>query len=246
MINLFICETKKYKNTYINLLALVAMISPVVLLAIAYVVGKSDFIASESYDWYSFTTNVIEAFVFLLGPLIISFISVSSVIYEYQCKTMKNILTTPYSRTHVIIAKMLYLSVLVIALYLCVAITNVLCAFFIGFPVTLEEVVQYSSYFLLAGVATIVILPLTMLITLIFKSFVPAMVISVAGIIPNMSAFHWDKCYLSPWAAPEVLVLTKAGFMEVDIVYPATSAIVYFLIFFVAVILYFKHSDQHC
>jgi bacitracin transport system permease protein len=246
MINLLICETKKYKNTYIKLLAFLGMISPVVLLAIAFAIAKRDFIASNSYDWYSFSTRVVEAFVFLLGPLITGFISVSSIFYEYQCKTMKNILATPYTRTQVIIAKVLYISVLVIVLYICVAVTNILCAFMLGFNITLEEVIKYSSLFLLAGVATTIIVPLSMLITLIFKSFIPAMVISAAGIIPNISAYVWDKCYLSPWAAPEVLVLTTAGYMKIDIIYPAITAVLYFVIFLVSVVLYFKHSDQHC
>lgn len=246
MINLLICELKKYKHTYINLLALAGMISPVILLAIAYIIGKNEFSANNSYDWYSFSTKVIEMFVFLLGPLITGFISVSCIFYEYQCKTMKNILTTPYSRKAVIIAKILYISVLVITLYICVAITNILCAFLLGFNITVEEVTEYSACFLLAGVTTTVIVPLSMLITLLFKSFIPAMVISVAGIIPNVSAYHWDKCYLSPWAVPEVLVLTKAGFMKIDIRYPIITAIIYLILFLSLVIFYFNYSDQHC
>ncbi len=246
MINLLICETKKYKNTYIILLALLGMISPVILMAIAFTVARQDFIASDSYTWYKFSSYVVEAFVFLLGPLITSFISISSVFYEYQCKTMKNILTTTYSRTQIIIAKMIYISMLVIGLYLCVAIADVACGFILGFDITIKEIIKYTGYFLLSGLATIVIVPLSMLLTLIFKSFIPPMVISVAGIIPNMSAYQWDKCYLSPWAAPEVLILTKAEFMKINILYPTITTIVYFILFLISMIIFFRHADQHC
>lgn len=116
----------------------------------------------------------------------------------------------------------------------------------LGFNITSEEVIKYSSYFLLAGIVTTIIIPLSMLITLIFRSFIPAMVISIADIIPNISAYHWDKCYLSPWTVPEVFVLIKAGFLKIDAIYPAISAVLYLVIFLSSLVLYFKHSDQHC
>lgn len=59
------------------------------------------------------------------------------------------------------------------------------------------------------------------------------MVISAAGIIPNISVYHWSHCYLSPWALPEVLILTKAGYLQTAILYPIITAafIIYYLIY---------------
>lgn len=246
MLQLIYCEMKKFKATYINLLALLGMISPVFLMGIAFIVAKEDFVAVNAYNWYSFSTRIVEAFVFLVGPLITCFLSVCSVFYEYQCKTMKNILATPYSRIQIILAKVFYLSLLIMILYGCVAIANVCMALLLGFPITMTEILQYSGYLLLAGLGTTIIIPLTLILTLLCRSFIPAMVISVAGIVPNISAYQWDKCYVSPWAAPEVLVLVRAGYMDVDIKYPIISAVIYMFLFMTVLLLYFNKADQHC
>lgn len=244
MINLLSCEIKKHKNTYITSLGFLGMISPVILLAVAYFAVSEDLILKNIYNWYSFNTRIVEFFVFLVGPLITAFISISSIFYEYQSGTMKNILITPYSRTKIILGKMIYVSLLVIVLYGCVAILNIICALFLGFNITTNEIINYSGYLLLAGLATTVIVPLSMLMTLTFKSFIPAMVISVMGIIPNMSAYHWDKCYLSPWAAPEVIVLVKAGFLKINILYPVIMILFYLGLFVTVLLIYFNRSDQ--
>lgn len=221
------------------------MISPVILIAIGTLIVKEDLITQGIYTWHSFTGRVMELFVFLIGPLIASFIAISSVFYEYQSNTIVNLLTAPYSRSRIMAGKIIYISALIIGLYLCVALTNTICAVLLGFPITTSELYNYNADFLLAGITTLVIVPLAMLLTLVFKSFIPAMVISVAGIIPNLAAFHWDKCYLSPWASPEVLVLSVAGNLKINAVYPSISLIVYTAIFLIATFVYFNYSDQY-
>lgn len=245
MINLLESEFKKYKHTYIYTLGFLGMISPVLLVAIGTMMVREDLITQGIYTWHSFTGRVIELFVFLVGPLIASFIAISSVFYEYQSNTIVNLLTAPYSRSSIITGKIVYISALIIGLYLCVALTNTICAVLLGFPITTDELFNYNADFILAGITTLVIIPLAMLITLIFRSFIPAMVISVAGIIPNLAVFHWDKCYLSPWASPEVLVLSVAGHLKMNLIYPSISLIIYTTIFLVATVVYFNYSDQY-
>ncbi|UTB32307.1 MAG: ABC transporter permease [Methanobacterium sp. ERen5] len=245
MIQLIRSESLKYKSTYIYTLGLLGMISPVILIAIGTLMVRDDLITQGLYSWHSFTGRVMELFTFLIGPLITSFIAISAVFHEYQSHTMGNILSTPYSRSKIISGKLVYIALFVIGLYAAVALTNTICAILLGFPITLSEVIDYNSDFLLAGVATLVIIPLAMLLTLIFRSFIPAMVISIAGIIPNLTVFHWDKCYLSPWAAPEVLVLSIAGNLKINIIYPTISLTIYSALFLIALLLYFRYSDQY-
>lgn len=245
MINLLQSEFKKYKNTYVYTLGLLGMISPVILIAIGTFAVREDLIIKGMYNWHSFTGRVVELFVFLVGPLITSFIAISSIFYEYQSHTIENILTTPYSRSKVILGKLAFVSLLIMVLYACVAVTNIICAVFMGFPIAMSELFNYSSYLMLASVATLVIVPLAMLLTLIFRSFIPAMVISVAGIIPNLAAFHWDKCYISPWAAPEIMILKIGGYLQIDLIYPIMFIIFYLTLFLGALLLYFHYSDQY-
>lgn len=246
MINLLQCELKKYKSTYIYTLGFLGMISPVILIMIGTFIVREDLITQGVFTWHSFYGRVISFFVFLIGPLLASFIAVSSIFNEYQSNTMGNILTTPFSRSKVILAKFGYISLLVIGLYACVALTNILCALLLGFTITGSEVLDYTSYLMLAGVTSIEIIPLAMLLTLIFRSFIPAMVISVAGIIPNLAVFHWDKCYLSPWAAPEVIVLKAAGYLDnIDYIYPTAAVLLYLGVFLSVLLIYFHYSDQY-
>ena len=185
-------------------------------------------------------------FMFLIGPLLTSFIAVSAVFYEYQSHTMGNMLTTPYSRLKIILGKLGYISLLIIGLYACVALVNIICAFVLGFSINTSEIVNYTGYLMLASVITLVILPFAMFLTLLFRSFIPAMVISVAGIIPNLTVYHWDKCYLSPWAAPEVIVLKVAGYLgNINLIYPVISILFYLGVFLSVLLIYFHFSDQY-
>lgn len=246
MINLFQSEYKKYKGTYIYTLGFLGMISPVILITIATFMVRGDLITQGIYTWHSFYGRLVAFFVYLIGPLLTSFIAVSAVFNEYQSHTMGNLLTTPNSRLKIISAKLGYISILIIGLYACVALTNILCAILLGFNITSTEIIDYTSYLMLAGVTTLVIVPLSMLLTLVFRSFIPVMVISVAGIIPNFAVYHSDYCYLSPWAVPEVIVLKTAGYLEnIDLIYPWTSLLIYFGIFLSVLLIYFHYSDQY-
>jgi len=246
MINLLQSEYKKYKGTYIYTLGLLGMISPVILIAIGTLMVRGDLITQGVYTWHSFFGRVVSFFMFLIGPLLTSFIAVSAVFYEYQSHTMGNMLTTPYSRSKIILGKLGYISLLIIGLYACVALVNILCAFGLGFSITISEIFNYTGYLMLASVTTLVILPFAMLLTLLFRNFIPAMVISVAGIIPNLTVYHWDKCYLSPWAAPEVIVLKVAGYLgNINLIYPVISILFYLGVFLSVLLIYFHFSDQY-
>ncbi|MBZ9570149.1 ABC transporter permease [Methanobrevibacter sp. TMH8] len=246
MINLLKTEHKKYKNSYITTLGLLGMISPLIIIAIGTFIVREDLIIQGIYTWHSFFGRVISFFMMLIGPLITAFISINSIYYEYRSHTMENLLNSPNSRLKIILSKMSYVSLLVLGLYACVAITNIICAYLLGFTITSTEIIDYSSYIMLAGVTNIVIIPLMMWLTLIFKDFIPPMIIAIAGIIPNLAAFHWDKCYLSPFAVPEVIVLGIAGILpETSLVYPLITIITYFIAFLTILILYFKYSNNY-
>lgn len=72
------------------------------LVILAFLFTKDTFINTNGYNWTTYNKLFIEFLVFLIGPLITSFVSIFSIYYEYSQKTMKNILTTPFSRINIL------------------------------------------------------------------------------------------------------------------------------------------------
>lgn len=244
MISLLKCEFKKFRRTYINSLSFLGMLTPVLLILLMFIFKKDYFIEHGSYTWENFNDQLQIFFVFLVGPIITSFIAVFSVYYEYQEKTMKNILTSPHGRISIILTKILYVSVYVVLQYITVAVIDVLCALLLGFDFTLNNVGYYSLHLALAGLSTVMLVPLMVFITLLFKSFIPPLVITVAGTISNVIFLNWEHSYISPWTLSADIMLILEGKLKMEMVYPVVSLVAYFFIFMTFALVYFNRADQ--
>lgn len=244
MIRLLKCEFVKFKSTYINSLSSLGMLFPVILTLIVFIVKKDDFIKGGGYNWNNFDRQLTMFFVFCVGPILTSFIGVFSVYYEYQQLTIKNVLMAPFGRVPVILTKIIYVSLFVILQYAAVAVINILSAFILGFDVTYEKAAEFTRQLLMAGLSTVMLVPLMILITLIFKGFIAPMIAAVAGTLSNVLALNWEKSYLSPFAIPADISFIIAGNMPMDIKLPIISACVYFTVFMTATLIYFKKVDQ--
>ena len=238
------CEFKKFNCTYINSLSMLGMLLPVFLVLIMFLIKKDDFIASGSYNWEMFNSQLSTFFVFLVGPIITSFIAVFSVFYELEQKTFKNMLTSPHRRFTIILTKIIYVSIFVILQYVLVAAINITCASLLGFNFTFEEARSYSLSLIYAGMSTVLLVPMMMFLALLFKSFIPALVIAVAGTISNILVLNWEYSYFSPWAVPADIFAISGSKLTMPIYYPLTSFAVYFVVFAVLTILYFQYADQ--
>lgn len=245
MIHLLKCEFKKFKNTYINSLSFLGMLSPILLVLLMFLIKKNDFIKSGNYNWNTFNSQLSMFFIFLVGPIITSFIAVFSVYYEYQEKTMKNMVSSPHNRIKIILVKVLYVSVLVVLQYVFVAIVNVLCAKLLGFDFTMAQLWRNSCQIVLAGLTTVILVPFMIFITTLFRTFIPAMIIAVAGTISNVLLLNWEKSYLSPWANPANISLIVTKQLKMDMIYPVLSTCAYFLVFMVFAVVYFHRADQN-
>ncbi len=245
MIRLLKCEFGKFRRTYINSLSFLGMIFPVLLVFVVFLIKKDDFIKNNSYDWDTFNGQLSLFFVFFLGPIITSFIGVFSIYYEYQQLTIKNLLMAPHGRIPVILTKIIYVSLFVLLQYALVAAFNILSALILGFDVTYAKAGEFTWQLMMAGLSTVILVPLMILITLIFKGFIAPMVATVAGTLSNVLLLNWEKSYLSPFAIPADIsfIITKKA--EMNITYPVTSACVYFAVFMTATLLYFKKADQN-
>jgi len=244
MLNLLKCEFKKFKGTYINSLSFLGMLFPIILIALMFLVKRTDFIKHGSYNWDYFNSQLTIMFVFLIGPIITSFIAVFSVFYEYQEKTMKNILSSPNSRTMIILTKIIYVSFYVLLQYAAIAVINVLCALLFGFDITIASALDKSIHLIVAGLTTIILVPLMMFLTLFAKNFIPPLVITVAGTVSNAILLNWEKSFVSPWANPSNFVFIMEKTSKMDIIYPIACTCVYFVLFMIFSILYFNKADQ--
>jgi bacitracin transport system permease protein len=245
MIKLLKCEFRKFKKTYINSLSLLGMMVPVILVTMMFLFKRNDWIKAGYYTWDKFFMNLQTFFVLLVGPIITSFIAVFSVFHEYQSRTMKNVLSSPHSRMSIIASKMIYVSAFVILQYAGVALMNILCAFVLGFNVTFDKLINFSGQIIIAGATTLVLIPMMMFLTLLFKNFIAGMVITVAGTISNVLLINWEKSYFSPWAAPVDLSAIIGGELNMKMAYPLISIFAYLLFFAAATLVYFKVSDQN-
>jgi bacitracin transport system permease protein len=244
MFRLLKCEFKKFKNTYVNLLSFMGMLLPVMLVALVFLLRKDYLIKSDGYNWKNFNQQLSIFFIFLVGPIITSFIAVFSIFYEYQEKTMKNVLSSPNGRIKIIFVKIIYVSLFVILQYVIVALVNILCALILGFEIKADSLFVNSVALILAGLSTVILVPLMMFATLLFKSFIPGMMLTVVGTISNVLILNWDKSYLSPWATPADFSFSIMDKAQMKIIYPIISTCSYLILFIILAVIYFKWSDQ--
>lgn len=244
MLGLLQSEYKKYRGAYIVSLSQLGMLTPVLLVVGMFLISRDTFIADNRYNFETFSLYVVQLFVLLVGPIISSFIASCSVYYEYQQMTMKNLLSSPHHRGEILLAKLLYVGFFILLQYVLVALLSAAAAYLIGVPVPWDEALQQVYWLFIAGAASLVLVPMMMLITLWFKSFVPAMVLAVVGTASNILALNWDHSYLSPWAIPGDIFLILQRNLEMDISYPGSSLVVYLVLTLVAAFLYFIHADQ--
>lgn len=230
-------------HTYVNSLSFLGMMSTIMLISLMFIIKRHEWLQNGTYNWEIFNEQLTIFLVFLAGPIITSFIAVFSIFYEYQQRTINNILTSPHGRVQVIAAKILYVSAFVVLQYAAVAAISVLCALALGFNITPALVLENSSRIMIAGLATIALVPLMMLITLLSRSFIPAMVISVIGTISNVLLLHWEKSYLSPWTIPSDMVLIISNKIDMNIIHPLISLGSYFILFIAIIIVYSKKAD---
>lgn len=237
-------EYQKYRGAYVVSLSQLGMLFPVLLVVGMFLIEKHDFIANNSYNYEVFTLYVAQLFVLLVGPIISSFIASISVYYEYQQGTLKNLLTSPHNRSKIILTKLIYVTVFILVQYALAAILCAVLATIIGIDVSWWAALEQIYFFFLVGAATLVLVPLMMFFSLLFESFVPAMVLAVVGTASNVLALNWDKSYLSPWAIPTDFLLMLQNKLNLDIIYPCGSLAIYLSVSLIALFIYFIRSDQ--
>lgn len=185
---------------------------------------------------YIFLTALIATMIFgLIGTYVFD--------REYQEKTLDNMLTIPIGRAEVIISKMIILLGWIIFLVL---FTFGLSIFlnYMGVFVELNGTIlfKYLRIYILTGVLHFALIPVIILITLVFKSYIYSIGFSIFVTITSLVITNTKYGELFPWSLPYLLAAYKGNFYY-PIYYPIISIILTFIISLAFCIVYFNNED---
>lgn len=237
MIRLIKNEFRKFSNSYINIVSFAAMSFPVVFTSLVYYFGDS-----FAFTWQAYINSLHLFYGIFLGSLIPSFVAIFSIYYEFKEGTMKNLVTSPYSRVQIIVSKTLYVSVFIIGLYIAAAILVVFSGVLIGLDTSFQDVVHGLKMVIVPGMTTVVFVPLMIYVTLIFRNFVVPVIITFIGTVIGIPIINLGNSYFYPWMIPSNFFFRLEN-PDAVATLPIVFLIGYIALFFLLSIIKFRRMD---
>lgn len=182
-------------------------------------------------------------FAVLIAPMMFGLIATYIFNREYQEGTLGNMLTIPTGRTELIISKMIILFGWIFFLILFnfgLSIFLNYMGVFIEF--NKEIIINYLIGYLATGVLYFLLMPVTIFITLIFKSYIPSMGFSIFVTITSLVITNTKFGELFPWSLTYLLATSFENF-HYPVTYSIASIVVTFIISFAACLVYFNRLD---
>ena len=240
MIILIKNEFKKFSNSYINIVSLLAMLFPVVFTFIVYHFSGDKMMGN---DWAAYTASLHLFYGVFLGGLIPSFIAIFSIYYEFKEGTIKNLLTSPHSKLKIILSKILYVCLFIALMYTIIAVLVVVSGLMLGFDSSASAILNSLKFVIIPGLSTIVFVPMMVFLTLLFKSFIPPLVFALIGTIAGLPLLNLGKAYYYPWTIPSNFFFKLRLTQPVSFLSPIILLSVYFSIFLVFSTIMFYRMD---
>ncbi|ACL69232.1 bacitracin ABC transporter, permease protein, putative [Halothermothrix orenii H 168] len=179
----------------------------------------------------------------LVGTMLFALITTYLYNREYEEDTLKNLLTIPVGRGQLIISKMVILlgwvEVIMVFAYLMVIALAVAGSFS---EITLKVMLAGLGKYLLTGLYLYMLTPVIILITLVFKSYVPPLAFSIAASLGTLIVMQSKYISLYPWSIPIVLTKKFDG-LEYSIETSLLILIGVFVTGILASIVYFVKTD---
>ena len=238
MVKLIRTEFKKFSNSYINYISFGAMLFPVIFTSLIYY-----FTDSFAFTWYAYVNSLHLFYGIFIGALIPSFIAIFSVFYEFSEGTIKNILTSPYSRTQIIVSKILYVFLFVIGLYIAAGVLVLLSGMLIGLETTFSDVIGVFKRVTITGMTTVVLVPMMIYITLLCRNFVLPVVVTFLGTAVGIPLINLGQSYFYPWMIPSHFFFRMSSSDPMDFSMPVITFVSFTTLFFVLSIIRFKKMD---
>ncbi|WP_217595550.1 ABC transporter permease [Cohnella sp. GbtcB17] len=249
MLNVFYAEILKLKRTQLLWLTLFGGMLPAVL---------SIFGQSRSLNWNDFLINNSLFLNVMIAPLLLSLLAGFVVVREYGDNTINQLFVYPHHRVKILIGKMIIILFLSTAIFvLNYALT--LAAGSIMSDQQLSEALFWkftrANAWMLAFQALLI--PVTMTVGIIGKSFIPPIVLGIVAVLINMMGMQGVEDHIAgrvtfvsyiPFGSMIVhlLDMMKANVPDdiyrIHALYPQAAV---FLLFFLFNVFYYTKSEVH-
>lgn len=244
MLRLIEMEIFKLKRSKIFLIGICgAAIAPILnfLVFLSYTREFADkAIALEKY--YSHTLTFLSI---LIATLLFGLIATYIFNREHQENTLKNILTIPIGRTAFIISKTIILYGWIISTMI---ITFLLTTLFgitgIFIEVNKDVIINFMKIYLLCGNLIFLLTPVIILITLIFKSYVPSIATSIFLTFMGVVIVNTKFEAFFPWTAIYVIINNTINTQGFEL-YPWIAILATFILSYGGCIIYINRADVH-
>jgi len=197
MFNLIRNEFRKFRGSYINIVSFAAMLFPALFTSLFYY-----FSDSFRFEWGAYINSLHLFYGIFLGSFVPSFIAIFTVYAEFKNGTMKNMIASPYSRLQIITAKTVYCVLFVAGLYIATGLLVLVSGLLIGLPTTGADVLHVFLWVSVTGMTTVVLIPMMIYCTLLFRSFVAPVVITFLGTVVGVPIINLGHSYFYPWMLP--------------------------------------------
>lgn len=216
-----------------------AMVLPLVFTALFYYFND----ARPGDDWDAYTNSLNLFYGVFLSALIPSFVSIFSLYYEFKEGTIKTVLFSAYDRSLLIIAKLAFVCLYIIILYASAAFLTVLSGIPLGFDRSAASLARAFLHILLPGITSILFVPMMAYLTLLFKSFIPPLIIAFIGTIGSVALINIGNAFYYPWLVSTNLFFRMREMDQMSVLPPVILFLAYFLIFGIAVFYHFNRMD---
>ena len=235
---LIINEFRKFKGSYINTVAFAAMLFPALFTAAIYY-----FTDSFEPTWHNYINSLHLFYGVFLGSFVPSFVAIFTVYTEFKNGTMKNMIASPYNRLQIIIAKTVYVAVFVAVLYVGVGILVLVSGLIIGLPTAAADAWNVFKLVSVTGMTTVVLVPMMIYFTLVFRNFVTPIVITFLGTVVGIPIINMGNSYLYPWMLPSNFFFRLSNPSDASFAAPMVVFAVLLLVFTALSLLHFRRMD---
>lgn len=242
MVNLLITEFIKLKRSHIFTISLIGAATAPFVCFIAYLTLKTQ----EPQIPILFAEVLSQTNMYVTLLVGVSFYGVITAYLfhrEYAENTLKNLLTIPVSRCKFFISKLTMLFILIMLMTMVswgLTLLFGLVGQFQGLTTTV--LVNSLKEFLVGGILLFLLSSPTILVTLLFKSYVPTIVFTLILTMVNVLITNSQYVAIYPWSAVYV-IMSKNFVPQYSPYYSYISILITSLVGTIASLLYFQRED---
>lgn len=248
MVNLLYTELLKLRRSYMFIISLIGAFVAPFLDYIMYYQYKKEKSVNVSINEFADQTNMFV--MILIGTMLYGLIATYLFNREYEEDTLKNLLTIPVNRTKLVFSKMILLFGWIEILSIFAVVLTIIFSFLGGFKgITIENILSIVKDFILGGAISFLLTMPVILITLLFKNYVPSIVFTIFVTIGSVIILNSEKVVFYPWGSAYMLVTSKVSLEELtkaaetSIYTPLIVILLTFIVSLISTISFFRKQD---